>query len=257
MEVQAHKTDQLMDLHGTMDEKNITLIDNLDIQKDDFTVNVRIIRLWSQPLFKDPEQLYSIEMILMDEELLHVGGAIFIKNPTIARHVSKYKLIDNTNKLKNNIDVKRSIAQQFIFTSGEFNDPTVTVDGQENSNTTHPTALTAANDDHVVNDNHSTCFVFLLNGKLTYTHVSRVSGIDPVWHPTIVCRPPRPRPIKGTTKWRAHDLDITTPQVNFRGRLVRRVISKRMESVKGMESGRNWNGMFSGLTKCLVDRIVM
>ncbi|KAJ9562645.1 hypothetical protein OSB04_007805 [Centaurea solstitialis] len=52
----------------TMDEKNITLIDNLDIQKDDFTVNVRIIRLWSQPLFKDPEQLYSIEMILMDEE---------------------------------------------------------------------------------------------------------------------------------------------------------------------------------------------
>ncbi|KAJ9553125.1 hypothetical protein OSB04_017170, partial [Centaurea solstitialis] len=52
-----------------MDEKNITLIDNLDIQKNDFTVKVRIIRLWSQPLFKDPEQLYSIEMILMDEEI--------------------------------------------------------------------------------------------------------------------------------------------------------------------------------------------
>ncbi|KAJ9541776.1 hypothetical protein OSB04_028282 [Centaurea solstitialis] len=100
-----------------MDEKNITLIDNLDIQKDDFTVKVRIIRLWSQPLFKDPQQLYSIKMILMDEEgskihanvlqkwiskfkkLLHEGAAIFIKNPTIARHVSKYKLIDNTNKL--------------------------------------------------------------------------------------------------------------------------------------------------------------
>ncbi|KAJ9551086.1 hypothetical protein OSB04_015131 [Centaurea solstitialis] len=45
-----------------------TFIHNLDIQKDDFTVKVRIIRLWSQPLFKDPEQLYSIEMILMDEE---------------------------------------------------------------------------------------------------------------------------------------------------------------------------------------------
>ncbi|KAJ9539928.1 hypothetical protein OSB04_026434 [Centaurea solstitialis] len=53
---------------STMDEKNITLIDNLDIQKDDFTVKVRIIRLWSQPLFKDPQQIYSIEMILMDEE---------------------------------------------------------------------------------------------------------------------------------------------------------------------------------------------
>ncbi|KAJ9540880.1 hypothetical protein OSB04_027386 [Centaurea solstitialis] len=87
----------------TMDEKNITLIYNLDIQKDDFTVKVRIIRLWSQPLFKDPKQLYFIKMILMDEEiptfkkLLHEGAAIFIKNPTIVRHVSKYKLIDNTN----------------------------------------------------------------------------------------------------------------------------------------------------------------
>ena len=31
--------------------------------------------------------------------LLHEGAAIFIKNPTIAQHASKYKLIDNTNKL--------------------------------------------------------------------------------------------------------------------------------------------------------------
>ncbi|KAJ9535869.1 hypothetical protein OSB04_un000975 [Centaurea solstitialis] len=92
-----------------MDEENITR------QKDDFTVKVKIIHLCSQPLFKDPEQLYSIEMILMDEEgskihanvlqkwipkfkkLVHEGAVIFIKNPTIARHVSKYKLIDNTN----------------------------------------------------------------------------------------------------------------------------------------------------------------
>ncbi|KAJ9545422.1 hypothetical protein OSB04_025129 [Centaurea solstitialis] len=91
---------------STIDEKNITLIDNLDIQKDVFTVKIIIIRLWSQPLFKDPEQLYSIEMILMDEEgskihanvlqkwilkfkkLLHEGAVIFIKNPTIVRHVS-------------------------------------------------------------------------------------------------------------------------------------------------------------------------
>ena len=40
----------------------------------------------------------------------------------------------------------------------------------------------------------------------------------------------------------------------LRGRLVRRRISEGMESVKGMESGRNWNEMLSGLTKCLVDR---
>lgn len=52
-----------------MDGKNITLIDNLDIHNDDFTVKIRIIRLWSRPPFKDPEQLYSIEMILMDDEV--------------------------------------------------------------------------------------------------------------------------------------------------------------------------------------------
>ncbi|KAI3715018.1 hypothetical protein L6452_21983 [Arctium lappa] len=51
-----------------MDEKNNTLIKDLDIQKDDFTVNVRIIRLWNQSLFKNPEQIFFIEMILMDEE---------------------------------------------------------------------------------------------------------------------------------------------------------------------------------------------
>ena len=52
-----------------MDRDNITLINDLDIQKDDFTVKVRIIRLWNQPLFKNPAQLYSIEMILMDEKV--------------------------------------------------------------------------------------------------------------------------------------------------------------------------------------------
>ncbi|KAI3685782.1 hypothetical protein L6452_35040 [Arctium lappa] len=58
-------------------------------------------------MFKNPEQIFSIEMILMDEEgtkihanvlqkwvakfkiLLHEGAVIFIKNPTIAEHVSK------------------------------------------------------------------------------------------------------------------------------------------------------------------------
>ena len=48
-----------------------------------------------------------------------------------------------------------------------------------------------------------------------------------------------------------HFLDMI---ISHRGRLVRRMISEGMKSVKGMEPGRNWNGMLSGLTKCLVDR---
>ena len=55
--------------HRIMDMNNITLINDRDIQKDDFTIKIRIIRLWNQPLFKNPTQLYSIEMILMDEEV--------------------------------------------------------------------------------------------------------------------------------------------------------------------------------------------
>ncbi|KAJ9541507.1 hypothetical protein OSB04_028013, partial [Centaurea solstitialis] len=79
-----------------MDEKNITLIDNIDIQKDDFTVKVRIIRLWSQPLFKDLEQLYSIEMILMDEE---VNNYMAVKSMLISlgNHVMEAEIIFGSN----------------------------------------------------------------------------------------------------------------------------------------------------------------
>ena len=45
----------------------------------------------------------------------------------------------------------------------------------------------------------------------------------------------------------------STPHA-LRGRLVRRMISEGMESVKGIGIWRNWNGMLSGLTSCLVDR---
>ncbi|KAI3720244.1 hypothetical protein L6452_21157 [Arctium lappa] len=119
-----------------MDGKNITLINDLDIQKDDFTVKVRIIRLWNLPMFKNPEQIFSIEMILMDEEgtkihanvlqkwvskfkiLLHERAAIFIKNPTIDEHVSKYKLIDNTNKLS--LYYKTSVTNCLDFNGSLF-----------------------------------------------------------------------------------------------------------------------------------------
>ncbi|XP_024964348.1 uncharacterized protein LOC112504629 [Cynara cardunculus var. scolymus] len=102
---------------------NITFLEDLDIQKDDFTVKVRIVRLWKQPVFKNSDEIYSIEMILMDEQgtkiqanflkkwvpkfrnLLQEGAAVFIKNPIIARHATKYKLIDNTNKLNVNGEI--------------------------------------------------------------------------------------------------------------------------------------------------------
>ncbi|XP_024986560.1 uncharacterized protein LOC112521801 [Cynara cardunculus var. scolymus] len=93
-----------------IDMKNIRFIQDLDIHKTDLTVKSRIIQLSNQPVFKNPDEIYSMEMILMDEHgtkihanvlqkrvpkfrnLLQEGAAIFIKNPTIPRHASKYKL---------------------------------------------------------------------------------------------------------------------------------------------------------------------
>ncbi|XP_024995679.1 replication protein A 70 kDa DNA-binding subunit A-like [Cynara cardunculus var. scolymus] len=115
---------------------NITFIDDLDIQKNDFTVKVRIVRLWKQPVFKNPDEIYSIEMILMDEHgtkkqanvlqkwvpkfrnLLQEGAIVFIKNPTIARYATKYKLIDNTNKL--NFYYKTSVSNCRDFKGSIF-----------------------------------------------------------------------------------------------------------------------------------------
>ncbi|KAJ9554431.1 hypothetical protein OSB04_018476 [Centaurea solstitialis] len=51
-------------LKDTPDHETAELFKTVQFGVVDFS----IIRLWSQPLFKDPEQLYSIEMILMDEE---------------------------------------------------------------------------------------------------------------------------------------------------------------------------------------------
>ncbi|XP_024978977.1 replication protein A 70 kDa DNA-binding subunit A-like [Cynara cardunculus var. scolymus] len=115
---------------------NITFINNLDIQKDDFTVKVRIVRLWKQPVFKNPDEIYSIEMILMDEEgtkiqanvlqkwvpkfrnLLQERAAVFIKNPTIAGYATKYQLVDNTNKL--NLYYKTSVSNCRDFKGSIF-----------------------------------------------------------------------------------------------------------------------------------------
>ncbi|XP_024971924.1 uncharacterized protein LOC112510808 [Cynara cardunculus var. scolymus] len=106
----AIKTLKIPKVEKLMDVNNITFLEDLDIQKDDFTVKVQIVRLWKQPVFKNPDEIYSIEMILMDEQ---EGAAVFIKNPTIARLATKYKLIDNTNKLSLYYKTSVSNSQDF------------------------------------------------------------------------------------------------------------------------------------------------
>ncbi|KAD2393457.1 hypothetical protein E3N88_40434 [Mikania micrantha] len=47
---------------------NITFINQIDMLRDDYIIKVRVVRLWKQPMFKNPTETYSIEMILMDEQ---------------------------------------------------------------------------------------------------------------------------------------------------------------------------------------------
>ncbi|KAI3755107.1 hypothetical protein L1987_54901 [Smallanthus sonchifolius] len=44
--------------------------------KDDYTVKVRIIRLWTRPTFRNPLSVYCYDMILMDEEVQFIEASI-------------------------------------------------------------------------------------------------------------------------------------------------------------------------------------
>ncbi|KAI3734877.1 hypothetical protein L6452_14357 [Arctium lappa] len=79
-----------------MDGKNVTLLNELDIQNDDFTVkgtkiHANVLQKWVSKF----------------KILLHEGAAIFIKNPTIAEHASKYK------GLKLHVTLWDAFAEQF------------------------------------------------------------------------------------------------------------------------------------------------
>ncbi|KAK1411398.1 hypothetical protein QVD17_37946 [Tagetes erecta] len=51
-----------------MEHNNITLIKNIHLTNDDLTLKLRIVRLWKLPDHINKKEVYSIEMILMDEE---------------------------------------------------------------------------------------------------------------------------------------------------------------------------------------------
>ncbi|XP_023736525.3 uncharacterized protein LOC111884430 [Lactuca sativa] len=51
-----------------MAQPNVTLISDLDILKDDSTIKVRVINLWNLFSFYNKDELFSIELILIDEQ---------------------------------------------------------------------------------------------------------------------------------------------------------------------------------------------
>ncbi|KAK1424885.1 hypothetical protein QVD17_20226 [Tagetes erecta] len=100
-----------------MEHTNITLIKNIDLTNDDITMKLRIVRLWKLPDHINKKEVYSIEMILMDEEGTKISGTvskkflfkfsrllneniiIFLIKPNFGKVRSSYKYVDNTNKV--------------------------------------------------------------------------------------------------------------------------------------------------------------
>ncbi|KAK9053969.1 hypothetical protein SSX86_025044 [Deinandra increscens subsp. villosa] len=95
----------------------ITMLNELDISKRDQFIKVRILRKWGQPDRKKPDENFSIEMIIMDEQgnrmqanvlkrwfsrfeqYLEENACLLIKNPNLGLNNAKYKYSDNVNKV--------------------------------------------------------------------------------------------------------------------------------------------------------------
>ncbi|MFS7989516.1 hypothetical protein Hanom_Chr11g01047861 [Helianthus anomalus] len=62
-----------------MEHGNITYLKDLDLARRDYTVKVRVLRLWKQPMYNNLEQFYSIEMIVVDEKVYisHIKFTVF------------------------------------------------------------------------------------------------------------------------------------------------------------------------------------
>nr|KAJ0202892.1 hypothetical protein LSAT_V11C500292610 [Lactuca sativa] len=97
--------------------EHITPIKEIDSIKDDFTIKVRIIHLWTQKSKFNANDTYSIEMILMDEEgrkihasyvkkwfpkfkrYLKQDSSIYVKKPNVAPNTLNFKFVDPERKL--------------------------------------------------------------------------------------------------------------------------------------------------------------
>lgn len=52
-----------------MAHPDVTFIADLDVLKDDSTIKVRVINLWNLFSFYNNDELFSIELILIDEQV--------------------------------------------------------------------------------------------------------------------------------------------------------------------------------------------
>ncbi|KAI3824864.1 hypothetical protein L1987_06336 [Smallanthus sonchifolius] len=100
-----------------MAHETITALKNLDAMKDDYTVKVRIIRLWTRPTFRNPLSVYCYDMILMDEEVSngYTGSKLFINADIEEISIFKNRFIEAS--------ISESSTTQYGFTTSIFIGP--------------------------------------------------------------------------------------------------------------------------------------
>ncbi|KAI3705579.1 hypothetical protein L1987_75818 [Smallanthus sonchifolius] len=100
-----------------MESNLITMLNELDAKDYDFTIKVRVIRMWRNVNKKNPKDSYSIEMIVVDEQgtrmhatcqskwfsvfekFFEQGACLKIQCPTLGSNFANFKFIDNPHKL--------------------------------------------------------------------------------------------------------------------------------------------------------------
>ncbi|KAF5766284.1 putative nucleic acid-binding protein [Helianthus annuus] len=121
-----------------MEQPAITLLKNLNLNQDDYTIKVRIVRLWSRAAFNDSRKVYCYDMILMDEEgtkiqafvlaktareyehLLKEKQCLFIRNPSLGENRQKVKYVHISTKINLNSNAIVSVCDEPVGTEWGF-----------------------------------------------------------------------------------------------------------------------------------------
>ncbi|KAJ0627018.1 putative transcription factor B3-Domain family [Helianthus annuus] len=74
-----------------MEEGAITLLNNLDLNVDNYTIRIRIVRLWTRADFNNARKVYCYDMIFMDSEGTKMQAFVLAKNASGYQHLLEEK----------------------------------------------------------------------------------------------------------------------------------------------------------------------
>ncbi|KAJ0951696.1 putative replication protein A, OB [Helianthus annuus] len=116
----------------------ITFLKDLHPSRSEFTIKIRVLRAWNRMSFKNENEIYALEMLVVDEEgtrrqgtclktflkkfgpLLQEGSTVIIKNPTLGDNLSSFKYVDCPHKICLYYDSKVIKCNDFLGSDNGF-----------------------------------------------------------------------------------------------------------------------------------------